>query len=79
MGWPQRVAQVLLPLPGIFTTGDAEWFSTASTQRALVPLRSTTNSFTSTEQGPLLCPGLGRAGAAAKEKSLQLLPANQYE
>lgn len=29
------------------------------------------------EQGPLLCPGLGRAGAAAKEKSLQLGPANQ--
>lgn len=48
-----------------------------SLQRALVSLRSTTNSFTSTEQGSLLCPGLGRAGAAAKEKSLQLGPTNQ--
>lgn len=48
-----------------------------SLQRALVSLCSTTNSFTSTEQGSLLCPGLGRAGAAAKEKSLQLGPTNQ--
>lgn len=52
-------------------------FPSLSLQCALVPLCSTTNSFTSTEQGPLLCPGLGRAGAAAKEKSLQLLPTNQ--
>lgn len=46
-------------------------------QRASVPLCSTTNSFTGTEQRPLLCPGLGRAGAAANEKPLQLRPTNQ--